>query len=76
MSEQVMNTPAESSKVYVRYVPLGDLPRKLRKEAREGGLEGVYALHREDGAQMALVGDREMAFVLARQHDLEPVSVH
>jgi hypothetical protein len=36
----------------------------------------VYAIHAADGTQMALVGDRDVAFAAVRQHDLEPVSVH
>jgi hypothetical protein len=40
----------------------------------EGGI--VYAIHAADGTQMALMGDREIAFAAVRQHGLEPVSVH
>ncbi|MBK1698805.1 DUF1150 family protein [Rhodovibrio salinarum] len=38
--------------------------------------QDVYAIHAADGTQMALVSDRDVAFAAARQHDLEPVSVH
>ena len=76
MVDQMTFDAGETSIVYVRHVPLGDLPAPLRKEAQEGGLDGVYAVHRADGEQVALVGDRGMAFTLARQNDLEPVSVH
>ncbi|TFL18930.1 DUF1150 family protein [Jannaschia formosa] len=62
--------------VYVRRVEMRDLPRDVRREAEEGGLEMLYAVHREDGEQVALVGDRALAFNLARQNDLTPVSVH
>lgn len=62
--------------VYVRKVALGELPRAVQREARETGLEELYALHRADGEQVALVGDRHLAFSLARQNDLNPVSVH
>ncbi|UWQ21356.1 DUF1150 domain-containing protein [Jannaschia sp. W003] len=74
-----MNTTeheAENATVYVRKVALVDLPRAVREEARETGLEELYALHREDGEQVALVGDRTLAFTLARQNHLNPVSVH
>lgn len=64
------------SLVYVRKVAVEDLPDRLKDEAREGGLEELYALHRADGEQVALVGDRRLAFSLARQNDLDPVSVH
>lgn len=62
--------------VYVRKVLVEDLPRNIQREAEEGGLDTLYALHRPDGEQVALVGDRNLAFALARQNDLEPVSVH
>ncbi|WP_179380187.1 DUF1150 family protein [Jannaschia marina] len=62
--------------VYVRKVDMEELPPAVRSEAREGGLEQLYALHRADGEQVALVGDRGLAFTIARDNDLEPVSVH
>ena len=62
--------------VYVRKVEIEDLPDRIQEEAREGGLDELYALHRADGEQVALVGDRSLAFNLARQNDLDPVSVH
>ena len=64
------------SLVYVRKVQIADLPQAVQREAREGGLDELYALHRADGEQVALVGDRRLAFNLARQNDLHPVSVH
>lgn len=62
--------------VYVRQVAVEDLPEAVQDEAREGGLDVLYALHRADGEQVALVGDRGLAFNIARQNDLNPVSVH
>lgn len=66
----------EGSLVYVRKIALDALPMAVRQEAEDGGLEELYAVHRADGEQVALVGDRSMAFALARQNDLRPVSVH
>ncbi len=60
--------------VYVRPVAVADLPQELREQA--GDLQTVYALHRPDGARLALVADRSMAFALARDNDLAPVNVH
>ncbi|CTQ32184.1 DUF1150 family protein [Jannaschia rubra] len=64
------------SLVYVRRIALDDLPEALQDEAREGGLDELFALHRADGEQVALVGDRALAFNLARENDMTPVSVH
>jgi hypothetical protein len=60
--------------VYVRAVDVEDLPEDVRAEA--GGLEQLYALHTEDGERLALVRDRKLAFMLARQNDFAPVNVH
>ncbi len=60
--------------VYVRPVKVADLPEDIREQA--AGIETLYAVHDSKGAQLALVRDREMAFVLARQNDMAPVAVH
>ena len=38
--------------------------------------QSVYAICAADGTQITIVSTREMAFIVARQHDLDPVSVH
>ncbi|MEL6954226.1 MAG: DUF1150 family protein [Pseudomonadota bacterium] len=60
--------------VYIRKVAVADLPYELRQQA--AGIDELYAIGNENGEQIALVKDRDMAFVIARQHDLQPVSVH
>ncbi|HWB51639.1 MAG TPA: DUF1150 family protein [Stellaceae bacterium] len=35
-----------------------------------------FAIHAADGTQMAVIGDRAIAYAVVRQNDLEPVSVH
>ena len=60
--------------VYVRSVTPEDLPKDVREQVE--GVDKLYAVHDSDGARLALVKDREMAFLLARQNDLAPVSVH
>lgn len=60
--------------VYVRPVAVADLPDEVREQAQ--GLTTLYAVHGTDGERLALVADRGMAFYLARQHDMAPVSVH
>ena len=75
-----MNTPQDIAKtgarqiVYVRPVQVKDLPEELREQAK--GITEIYAVHDADGGRLALVRDRNMAFHLARQNDLSPVSVH
>ncbi|NBO20627.1 MAG: DUF1150 family protein [Rhodobacteraceae bacterium] len=60
--------------VYIRLVPVADLPDAVQAQAQ--GLSTLYALHDAEGGRIALVRDRKMAFVLARQNDLAPVSAH
>lgn len=60
--------------VYVRPVEVIDLPEELQAEL--GELDRIYAVHNVRGERLALVRDRSLAFFLARQHDLEPVSVN
>ncbi len=75
-----MNTPFDimgmdlERLAYVRPVDVSDLPEDVRAHAQ--GRDTVYALHSSDGERLALVKDRSLAFILARQNDLAPVNVH
>ena len=73
-----MDTPhpdrPESGIVYIREVPVAALPDEIR--ARLPGVEQVWGVHSPDGACLALARDRTLAFVVARQNDLTPVSAH
>ena len=60
--------------VYVREVALADLPEEVRAEAT--WLKKLYALHDASGERLALVKDRKLAFMLARQNDMTPVTAH
>ncbi|WP_439138550.1 DUF1150 family protein [Roseicyclus sp.] len=60
--------------VYIRPIAVADLPDGLREKAN--GLETLYAIGSETGERLALVRDRDLAFDVARQNDLTPVSVH
>ncbi len=60
--------------VYVRAVDVADLPAEIR--AKAAGLDTLYAVHDASGERLALVKDRKLAFLLARQNDMAPVSVH
>ncbi len=69
-----LNSNDDSRIVYVREVLVSDLPRDVQAEL--GELVHVYSVIREDGEQLALVGDRKLAFHLAREHDYQPHTVH
>jgi hypothetical protein len=60
--------------VYIREVAVADLPDEVQEQVE--GLDTLYAIGSETGEQLALVRDRKLAFLVARQNDMEPVSVH
>ncbi|MFV0244949.1 MAG: DUF1150 family protein [Qingshengfaniella sp.] len=75
-----MNTPQDFAQapqdqriVYVRPVNPADLPEDLRSQAGDAPL---FAVHAPNGDRLALVRDRKLAFLLARQNDFTPVNVH
>ncbi|MBT8424564.1 MAG: DUF1150 domain-containing protein, partial [Silicimonas sp.] len=53
---------------------IAELPEEVRAQAE--GRDHVYAVHNAEGDRLALVADRNMAFLLARENDLAPVNVH
>ncbi|MEH6644628.1 DUF1150 family protein [Sulfitobacter sp.] len=73
MGNNDMTGPVDRT-VYVKTIAVTDLPREVRDQAE--GLEHLYAVHDAEGQQLALVGDRKLAFVLAREHNYAPVLVH
>ncbi len=60
--------------VYIRAVETQDLPLDLQEKL--DGLKTIYAVHNEEGQRLALVRERDLAFMLARQNDYAPVTVH
>ncbi len=73
-SQTDVHTKGTDPTVYIRVVKVADLPEDVQRKAP--GIAELYAVHDAKGERIALVGDRNMAFVLARQHDMEPVSAH
>lgn len=67
-----------SNTVYVREVGVDELKGSgvLPVDAAVPASQKFFALHMADGRRVAVMDDREVAFAAARQHDLEPVSVH
>lgn len=71
MSHNPFTDPKGQPIVYVREVPVEELPDELKgTDAR------LYALHDAHGNRLAVAADRRLAFALARRNDLSPVSVH
>ena len=65
----------EKGLVYVKSISSGELPIDVQQEILEE--QGpLYALHNSTGDRIAVVSGRDAAFIVARQNDLNPVSVH
>ena len=60
--------------VYVREVAVADLPRDVQEQAAD--VDVLYAVHDANGERLALVKERKLAFMLARENDFAPVPVH
>ncbi|MGZ9811500.1 DUF1150 family protein [Pseudoroseicyclus sp. H15] len=74
-----MNTPFDLARlgknvVYVKPVAVSDLPEEVQAQAE--GRETLFAVHNAEGRQLALVIDQKLAFDLAREHDMVPVTIH
>ncbi len=74
MNEKVDFAKMTGQIVYVKPIAVADLSDALQEQA--GELETIFSVHNADGEQLALVADRALAFALARQHDMRPVTVH
>ena len=59
--------------VYVRAVDVSELPEDVRAQISED--ENIYAIHSEDGEQLALAKDREIAFAIARTNELSLIHI-
>lgn len=64
--------------VYVREVALSELQGTglIPTDVHVPPEQKFFALHAPDGRRVAVMDNRDLAFAAARQHDMEPVSVH
>jgi hypothetical protein len=66
--------------VYVRPIKAAEILADTPVETIEGfnlkPEQILYAVHRADGARLAVLGDRDSAVAAAIAHELAPVSVH
>ncbi len=66
--------------VYVRPVDAKDILASTPVETARGFSldpdQTLYAVHRADGARLAVLTDRDSAIAAALAHELTPVSVH
>ena len=66
--------------VYVRPIKAAEIMADTPIETISGfdlkPEQTLYAVHRADGARLAVLGDRDSAIAAALAHELAPVSVH
>ena len=66
--------------VYVRAIKAAEIMADTPVETIRGfdlkPEQILYAVHRADGARLAVLGDRDAAIAAALAHELAPVSVH
>ena len=53
-----------------------DLPNRAYIGRVEIDGEAGYAIRDAEGTVLAVLAERDIAFAVARQHDLDPVSMH
>jgi len=68
------------SLVYVRPIKAAEIMADTPVETIRGfdlkPEQTLYAVHRADGARLAVLGDKNSAIAAALAHELAPVSVH
>ncbi|MBA3810601.1 MAG: DUF1150 domain-containing protein [Caulobacteraceae bacterium] len=66
--------------VYVRPIRaaeiMADTPAAQIRQFELKPDQTLYAVHRADGARLAVMGDKDSAVAAALAHELAPVSVH
>ena len=60
--------------VYIKTVEVTELPLDLQRQV--GSDKTLYAVHKADGERVAVVENRALAYSLARDNDLTPMTVH
>lgn len=64
--------------VYVRETPAAELLSKglVSPKVRLDPVQIYFVVCAADGRPLAVLDNRELAFAAAREHDMQPVSVH
>ena len=60
--------------VYIKTVEVTDLPLDLQRQVVSD--KTLYAVHKADGERVAVVENRALAYSLARDNDLTPMTLH
>ncbi len=64
----------EQRLVYIRKINASEFPDAIREEADVP--DHLFAIHMDDGEQIAFLLERDAAFHMARENEMIPHSVH
>ena len=73
-TETLIGASTDERIVYVRPLEVRKLPRHI--QAQVPGVAEVYGVFGPNGEQIALTVNKSVAFDLARENELTPLSVH
>jgi hypothetical protein len=80
LSSEAFAALGAPSLVYVRAIKAAEIMADTPVETIRGfdlrPDQTLYAVHRADGARLAVLSDRDSAIAAALAHELAPVSVH
>ena len=60
--------------VYLKTIEKNDLPDEVIDQT--GDLERLWSVHNSEGEQLALIGDLDQAYDLAREFRYSPMTLH
>ena len=60
--------------VYLKPIEKNDFPDEVIDQA--GDLERLWSVHNSEGEQLALIGDLDQAYDLAREFRYSPMTLH
>jgi len=60
--------------VYLKPIDKEDLPDEVIDQT--GEIEQLWSVHNSEGEQLALIGDLEQAYDLAREFSYSPMTLH
>lgn len=73
MSKTALTEEMDRNLVYIKEIAAVDLPMELRADIED--ISPMFSVHNAKGIQLALVGNRQLAYQLAHQNNLVPMTV-
>lgn len=74
MNEKLLVEEFDRNLVYIKKIPADGVSWAASQVGDEA--EAMYAVHDAEGVRLAVVANRRLAFHLAHENELVPVTVH